>query len=200
MPRPGTRILAGMAATLALSGCSALQDATGPPPSATASASAAQPAPRPSPSGVAWGEDLGFSGEMTGRMTGIVPNQPGQRSECTGPNSKTSGKWASTFFGQVSGGVYGVVVTANPYRGPGSYLAGPASVEVHSVDQKQVWQSQAGDAITFVVNNDEQTGSIDAVLTNLSDGKTKLHLAGTWSCRAEELRSRPDRFRSSCPL
>ena len=184
MPRSGTRFLAGMAAALALSACSALQDATAPPPSATPASSAAFTAPRPSPSGLAWAEDLTFSGELAGRMTGIVPNQPGQRSECTGPNSKTAGNWASTFFGQVGSGVYGVVLTANPYRGPGSYAAGPTSVEVHSADLKQVWQSQAGDTITFVVNNDEQTGALAAVLTNLSDGKTKLHVTGTWSCRA----------------
>jgi hypothetical protein len=184
MPRPGTRILAGMAAVLALSGCSALQEAAPPAPTATAVSSAALTAPRPSPSGLAWAEDLAFSGEMTGRMTGIVPNQPGQASNCTGPNSKTGGQWASTFFGQVSNAVYGVVITANPYRGPGSYQAGPATVEVHSADQKQVWQTQTGDPVTFAVNNDEQSGSIDAVLTNLGDGKTKLHIAGSWSCRA----------------
>lgn len=183
MPRPGTRFLAGMAAALALSACSTLQDATAPTPTPSTSGSAALTAPQPSPSGVAWAEDLTFSGEMAGRMTGIVPNQPGQRSECTGPNSKTSGNWASTLFGQVSNGVYGLVVTANPYRGPGSYAAGPAKVEIHSADQKQVWQSQTGDVVTFTVNNDEQTGTLDAALTNLSDGKTKLRVSGTWSCR-----------------
>jgi hypothetical protein len=184
MPRPGTRILAGMAAVVALSGCSALQDAAAPAPSATPASSAALTAPRPSPSGAAWAEDLAFSGEMAGRMTGIVPNQPGQTSNCTGPNSKTGGQWASTFFGQVANGVYGLVITANPYRGPGSYPAGPTAIEVYSADLKQVWHSQAGDTVTFVVNNDEQTGTVDAVLTNQGDGKTKLHVTGTWSCRA----------------
>src|SRR5581483_3053253 len=130
MPGSRTRLLAGMAAVLALGGCSSFQDLSSPTP-APSSSSAALTAPAPSPSGVAWAENLTFSGELAGQMTGIVPNQPGQRSECTGPNSKTAGNWASTWFGMVANTVYGVVVTANPYRGPGTYATGNAQVEVH---------------------------------------------------------------------
>lgn len=169
-----------MAAALALVGCAQTADLTAPPPAPSTSAAVVAP----TPSGVAWAEDLAFSGELSGHMTGIVPNQPGQRSECTGPSSKTAGNWASTFFGQVANGVYGVVVTADPYRGPGSYTTGLAKIEVHSADQSKVWQTQAGDTVTFTVANDEQSGTLNAVLTNLADGKTKLTIAGHWSCRA----------------
>ncbi len=185
MPRSGTRFLAGMAAGLALlllGGCSAMSSGS-PSPTPSASESAVS-APVPTPSGVAWAEDLTFSGELTGHMTGIVPNEAGQRSQCTGPGSKSSGQWALKLFGQVANGVYGLVVTANPYRGPGAYTAVAAKVQVFSADQQQVWQSQAGDPVSFSVANDEETGSLDTVLTNLADGKTKMHVTGTWSCRA----------------
>lgn len=179
MPGPTTRFVAGIAATLALGGCSALQDATAPEPSGPAS----QAAVAPTPSGPPWAQDLAFSGDLTGRMTGVVPNQPGQRSQCTGANSKAAGNWASTIYGQVGSGVYGLVITATPYRGPGTYAGGVATVEVNSADQKQVWQSQMDDSVAFVVNNDEQSGRLDATLTNLSDGKSKLRVTGSWSCR-----------------
>ena len=169
-----------LGAPVCLTGCSALEDATTPTPTAATPT----PVALASPAGPAWTQDLSFTGELQGRMTGIVPNQAGQHSDCTGPNSKTAGNWALTLFGQVGPNVYGVVITANPYRGPGSYPAGPASVEVHTVDLKQVWQVQPGDSVTFRVNNDEQSGTLDATLTDLADAKGKLRVAGSWSCRS----------------
>lgn len=178
MPHLATRFVAGMAVAAGLSACAAMDSATAPQPSGTASA----PRVAPTPSGVAWAQDLVFTGDLGGRLTGVVPNQPGQSNQCTGFNSKTTGKWVSQIYGPVAGGVYGVLVTVDPYRGPGTYTAG-TTLQVHSADQKQVWEAEAGDPVKFGVNNDEQSGTIDATLTNLADNKGKLHLTGSWSCR-----------------
>ena len=179
MPLFATRLVAGMAVAAALSACTALENASAPEPTANASA----PAVAPTPSGAAWAQDLVFSGDLSGRLTSVVPNQPGQANQSTGFNSKSTGKWVSQIFGPVATGVYGVIVTVDPYRGPGTYATG-TSVQVHSVDQKQVWEAQAGDAVKFGVNNDEQSGTLDATLTNLADNKGKLHVTGSWSCRS----------------
>jgi hypothetical protein len=34
-----------------------------------------------------------------------------------------------------------------------------------------------------MVNADEESGTVDATLTNLSNAKSKLTLKGSWSCR-----------------
>ena len=168
-----------MAVAAALSACAAMDSATAPEPSGTPSL----PAVAPTPSGVAWAQDLAFSGDVSGRLTSVVPNQPGQTNQCTGFNSKTTGKWVSEIYGPVANGVYGLVITVDPYRGPATYTSG-TTVQVHSTDQKQVWEAQAADAVKFAVNNDEQSGTLDAVLTNLADNKGKLHVTGSWSCRS----------------
>lgn len=170
------RAVTGMAAALALAGCSALQEAAAPEPPATASA-----APSSLAGGAAWAQDLTFSGDLTGRVTTIVPNQPGQQSECTGRNSKTGGRWDSSIYVQLSGTVYDLVISASPYRGPGSYPA--ATVQVQSADGRQVWQTQSGDPVSFTVASDEESGTVDATLTNLADVKTKLSVKGSWTCR-----------------
>ena len=122
MPLFATRLVAGMAVAAALSACTAMENASAPEPTATAS----QPAIQPTPSCVAWAQDLVFSGDVSGRLTGVVPNQPGQNNRCTGFNSKTTGKWVSQIYGPVANGVYGLIVTVDPYRGPAAYTAGTA--------------------------------------------------------------------------
>ena len=167
-----------MAAAAALTACSALNDATAPQPASTASMAAASSAATLPP----WTENLTFGGGLAGQMTSIVASGPGQQSECTGTGSATAGRWDSAIYGALPSGVYGLVVSASPYRGPGTYTAPAVSVQVHSLDNQRVWRSQAGDAVTFKVAPDEMSGTLDAVLTNQVDNSTKLTVAGTWSC------------------
>ncbi|HEX6548220.1 MAG TPA: hypothetical protein VF134_05715 [Candidatus Dormibacteraeota bacterium] len=175
MPRPGPRLL-GILAACALAAC-------GPAPVPPAPAPTPPVTPPPATSArLAWSQNLTLSGEVRGRIVTIAPNQPGQVSECTGRNSKTGGAWASTINGLLGQDVYGIVFSAQPYRGPGSYSEAVAKVQVHTVDNKKVWQSQPGDPVTLTVANDEESGTVQATLTNLADGTTKLTLSGSWSC------------------
>lgn len=178
MPRPGIGLPGIALASLLvcpLLACSALSESHAPLPTPTPSATAAAGT-------VPWVENLAFSGDLTGQLTSIVASAPGQQSECTGRNSSGGGRWDSAIYGQVGQAILGVVVTATPYRGPGSYSAAAATVQVHSIDNQRVWLSRGSDPVTFTVAADETSGSIDAVLTNQVDNRSKLRVTGTWSC------------------
>jgi hypothetical protein len=180
MPRFGIRFL-GIGLAFLVTGCAAINEANAPVPTS--------PPVTPTPSAAAaWIENLAFSGDVSGQLTSIVASGPGQVSECTGRNSSTGGRWDSAIYGQVgqagqvAQAILGVVVTATPYRGPGTYSPPAVTVQVLSTDNQKVWRSQGSDAVTFVIGADERSGSLDAVLTNQLDNTSKLHVSGTWSC------------------
>jgi hypothetical protein len=184
MPRPDAlgpglafRLLAVALLLAAQSGCGPLPEAPAPPPPpppATVAPATAAPT---------WVQNLNFSGDLSGNMARIAPPAPNQTSECSGKNSKAVGTWASTLFGPVGAEVFGVVVLSSGYRGPATYDQGKASVQVYNPDKSRVWQSQSGDLVSFTVNPDEESGSMDATLTNLGTNKSKLKVSGRWSCR-----------------
>jgi hypothetical protein len=161
----------------ALAGCGALPE---PPPPAASAAPVARPSASVAPN---WVQSLTFSGDLSGSMSRLSPPAVNQHSECSGKNSKSGGTWASTLIGPVGAEVFGVVVVANGYRGPGGYDQSKTAVQVHSLDYGRAWGSLSSDPVTFTIGPDEESGSIDATLTNLTTGKTKLKVAGRWSCK-----------------
>jgi hypothetical protein len=149
------------------------------------SSTKASPSPTPIVAQGSWTQNLGFTGEITGRMAGIVPDIGDQRSQCTGGRTHNGETWADIFYGTVdaSGQVWGVVFQINNFRGPGTYQGTSATVEVHSLDASKVWQSLAGDKVTFVLDRSQESGTVDATLTNAASGKDGLQVTGHWSCR-----------------
>ncbi len=151
----------------------------------------AEAAPSPAPTAVAaplpadggWVEALRFSGDVQGEMYRVVAGDRATRSECTGRNSRGGGAWASALFGEVGHDVYELLVTVRPYRGPGLYRAPDVAVQVARPDGA-VWQTSSADAATFVVAADEQSGTLDASLTDLDSDTTRLRVGGRWSCRS----------------
>lgn len=115
-------------------------------------------------------------------MYQVVVGDAAIRSECTGRNSRYGGAWASTLYGTVGKDVYGVLVTVRPYAGPGSYRIPAVSVQVSKPDGSAVWQTSSADTATFVVGSDEESGTLQATLTDLNSNTTKLRLSGRWSC------------------
>jgi len=146
-------------------------------PSPAPSAPTATSSPRAN-----WAESLTFTGDVKGTMYQVVVGDAATRSECTGRNSRYGGAWASTLYGTVGQDVYGLVVTVRPYGGPGSYRAPVVSVQVSKPDGSAVWETSAGDSATFVVGSDEESGTLQATLTDLNSNTTKLRLSGRWSC------------------
>lgn len=170
-----------------LFGLAALSCGGGPAsPAASPTPAPATPTPQP-PAGVGWVEQLTFSGDLSGLLNQVLSPDASTRSECTGKNSRNGGAWSSSIYGPLGKDVYGLVVVAGSYRGPGAYSQPQVSVQVHKVgDNTAVWQSVADDPVKFVVNNDEESGTLDATLNNLSSvaaNKPSLKVSGSWSCK-----------------
>jgi hypothetical protein len=54
---------------------------------------------------------------------------------------------------------------------------------VHSTDAAKVWQSRGSDKVTFTLDRDQQSGTVDATLTNANTGKDGVQVTGHWNCR-----------------
>jgi len=144
------------------------------------------PSPSPVIAAGNWNEGLTLAGDLTGQMTGIVPDTADQQSECTGSKSRLGDTWSSTFYGTIdaSGAQWGIVFLIANFRGQGTYTNGDISVEMHSVDKTQVWLNEASDKVTFVMDRGQQSGTLDAALTNATSGKAGAeHLTGRWNCK-----------------
>jgi hypothetical protein len=144
----------------------------------------------PSPSPVIaqgnWTQGLTLTGDMTGQMTGIVPDTIDQLSQCTGSKTRVAEPWSDVFFGTVdaSGQVWGLVFDIRNFSGPGTYLNNSISVQLHSMDNSKVWQNSSGDKVTFTIERNQQSGTIDASMTNATSGKVAAqHITGRWNCR-----------------
>jgi hypothetical protein len=133
-----------------------------------------------------WTQGLTFTGDMPGQMTGIVADSGDLLSACTGSKSRTGDVWSDIFYGTLdsSGQTWGVVFKVQNFSGPGTYVNGAITVEMHSLNATQVWLSLDGDKLTFTIDRSQQTGTIDATLTNATTGKAAAeHVTGRWNCR-----------------
>ena len=133
-----------------------------------------------------WTEGLTFTGDMPGQMTGIVADTSGLFSACTGQKSRTGDIWADTFYGTLdsSGSIWGLVFTVKNFSGPGTYVNSAITVEMHNINATQVWESLDGDKLTFTIDRTQQSGTVDATLTNATTGKVAAeHITGRWNCR-----------------
>ena len=132
-----------------------------------------------------WTQNLAFTGDVSGLMTGIVANTGSQTNECSGIKARNGQEWSDTFYGTVdaSGNVWEVNFYIGTFRGPGTYTATDASVEVNSPDKSKVWQSRGADKVTLTMDRTQQAGTVDATLTNATTGKDGLKVNGGWNCR-----------------
>ena len=129
-----------------------------------------------------WALNLNFTGELTAHVTGTAVPDDVIRDECTGSGSAGLDSWASTMALNIDKTRYALVVLTKGYKGPGVFATN-VNVEVHSADLAHVWQNGTGDAVSFTVNSDEQSGLLDANLTNAATPASKVHVSGRWSCQ-----------------
>jgi hypothetical protein len=132
-----------------------------------------------------WTLNLTFTGAVTGQMTAIVPDSGDQVSDCTGSKTRTGEQWADTFYGSTDAGVtvWEIAFVVKNFRGPGTYHTGDSAIVVRSVDRTKVWLNIARDNVTFTVDPSQQSGSVNAALTDANSGKPALKVTGTWNCR-----------------
>jgi len=177
MPRSSTLLLG---IVLLLGACATAQNAL----------PAASPSPLPTSTPVVasgltnapWPLDLALTGDLKANLTGTALGDATVANECTGKNSARAGNWASTMALGVGGERYALVILAGSYRGAATFTKG-VSVEVHSADLARVWQNGSGDAVTFTVAPDEESGRLQATLSSASAPAQKLKLTGRWSCQ-----------------
>jgi hypothetical protein len=132
-----------------------------------------------------WTQSLTLTGEIAGQMTGIVPDSGDQVNACTGSKTRTGEPWSDTFYGTIdaSGRVWEVGFLVNNFRGPGAYHSADMSLVVRSADKTRVWLNQSRDKVTFTVDPSQQSGTVDAALTDATSGKPRLQITGRWNCR-----------------
>ncbi|HLZ25882.1 MAG TPA: hypothetical protein VKV73_01015 [Chloroflexota bacterium] len=141
----------------------------------------------PPPVAATWTQDLDFSGEVTGHMSSIVPDTATITNACTGAKPRIGQTWADEFYGTIdsSGDVWGVDFVINNYGGPGVYKDNAIDIQVHNSDNTKVWLRLDGDTATFTLDRTQESGTVDALLTNAGSGKAgALHLTGRWNCKA----------------
>jgi len=180
MPRPCMRLV-GMAAALivvvAIAGCSVLEQQISVSPTPTPSPFVASSAPPP------WTEELKFSGDLSGTMNQVVAGSAGIRTICTGQRGQSGDTWVLTLFGPVGRATYGLQLTVSDYRGPGTYQAPQASMQVFRPDATLGWQSRDGDQVSLVLDTSRESGTLEATLTNLTNDSSKVQVSGHWSCK-----------------
>ena len=155
--------------------------------------SAASPSPSPTPVPTAipttalgagyapWALNLDFSGDLAGHVTGTAAPDDLIRDECTGKGTASLGRWASTMAVNVGQQRYALVVLVDGYKGAAVFTSN-LKVEVHSPDKAKVWQNSPSDPVSFTVGSDEQSGLLDATVTNAATGSSKVRIAGHWTC------------------
>lgn len=145
-------------------------------------------APTPSPliAQGNWDQSLTLTGDVPGHITTIVPDTDQQQSACSGSKTRNGEVWADSFFATVdaSGAQWQLTFVVENFRGPGTYANGDVNVVLQSPDNAKAWLNLSGDKVTFTIERSQQTGTIDATLTNATSGKTGTeHITGRWNCR-----------------
>lgn len=133
-----------------------------------------------------WNQNLTLTGDVSGRITTIVPDTSTQQSTCSGSKARNGEVWADSFFTTVdsSGAQWQVTIVVQNFRGPGTYTNGDVNVVLQSSDNTKAWLSLSGDKVTFAIDRSQQSGTIDASLTNATSGNTAAeHIKGSWNCR-----------------
>jgi hypothetical protein len=132
-----------------------------------------------------WTQNLTFTGDITGQMTGIVADTGDQVSSCTGSKTRNGEQWADTFFGMVgtTGDVWAIAFVVNNFRGAGVYHSTDVSFAVRNADNSKKWINQSSNKITFTLDASQQSGAVDAALSDVTTGKATLQITGQWNCR-----------------
>jgi len=164
---------AGIVALFVLAACGQTTAATGPSPSPVIAQGT-------------WTQSLTLTGDLQGQISSILPDDGGQQSICSGGKARNGDTWSESFFASVdtTGDQWQVSISIDIFRGPGTYTNKDLQVVLQSPDNSRAWLNQDPDKVTFTIDRSQQSGTIDAQLTNASTGKNAAeHITGRWNCR-----------------
>ena len=163
---------------------------------AACDSTSAKVGPSPSPVIVQgnWNQNLKLTGDLPGQITAIVPDQGTQQTFCSGSKARNGDTWSDSFYASLdsSGAEWQFNVVIGNFRGPGTYSSKDVKISLQSPDNTQAWLNQDADAamhldadkVTFTMDRSQQSGSVDAFLTNATSGKRGAeHITGSWNCR-----------------
>lgn len=173
--------LAGIVALFVLAACDQTSAKVGPSPSPV------------TPQGN-WNQSLTLSGDLPGQITSVVPDQGSQQTFCSGAKARTGETWADTFYANVdsSGSEWQLSIVIENFRGPGTYTDKDVKIALQAADNSQTWLNQdadtnqnlGADKVIFTIARSQQSGTIDAQLTNAKSGKRGAErITGSWNCR-----------------
>ncbi len=152
----------------------------------------------PSPSPVIaqgnWNQNLTLTGDLPGQITSIVPDLGTQQTFCSGSKARSGDTWSDSFYANVdsSGNQWQLNIVIGNFRGPGTYTDKDVKISLQSPDNSQAWLNQdadpaanlVADKVTLTMVRSQQSGAIDAFLTNATSGKRAAeHITGSWNCR-----------------
>jgi len=69
------------------------------------------------------------------------------------------------------------------FSAAGTYRTTDATIAVRSLDKKKEWLNISRDKITFTLSANQQSGTLDASLTDAGTGKPGLKVTGQWNCQ-----------------
>lgn len=141
-----------------------------------------------------WTQNLLLTGDLAGHITGVVPDQGTQQTFCSGAKARTGDTWSDSFYADVdsSRNEWQMNIIIENFRGPGTYAERDVKISLQSADNSTAWLNQdadsnlnlAADKVTFTMDRSQQSGTIDAMLTNAATGaRGAEHITGAWNCR-----------------
>lgn len=141
-----------------------------------------------------WTQNLTLAGDLPGHITGVVPDQATQQTFCSGAKARNGDTWSDSFYANIdsSGNEWQLNIIIENFRGPGTYTDKDVKISLQSADNSQAWLNQdldpvtsaAADRVTFTMDRSQQSGTVDAMLTNAATGAHGAeHITGSWNCR-----------------
>ncbi|HEX2646657.1 MAG TPA: hypothetical protein VHO95_05485 [Candidatus Dormibacteraeota bacterium] len=147
---------------------------------------ATEPSPSPVIAQGIWTQALTLTGDLPGQITSILPDDGAQVSICSGGKARNGDTWSESFYATVdsTGDQWQMSISIDIFRGPGTYTNKDIHVVLQSPDNSKAWLNQDADKVTFTIERSQQSGTIDAQLTNAATGKTAAErITGHWNCR-----------------
>jgi hypothetical protein len=152
------------------------------------------PSPSPVVAQGSWNQDLTLTGDLPGRITSIVPDQGTQQTFCSGSKARNGDTWSDSFYAslEANGAEWQLNIVIENFRGPGSYSNKDVRISLQSPDNSKAWLNQDADPaahldadkVIFTMDRSQQSGMVDAFLTNATSGKRGAeHVIGAWNCR-----------------
>lgn len=154
----------------------------------------AVPSPVPVVPQGTWSQNLTLAGDLPGHINGVVPDQATQQTFCSGAKARNGDTWSDSFYANVdsSGAEWQLNLIIENFRGPGTYTQRDVKVSLQAADNSKAWLNEdndpvtnaAADRVTFTIDRSQQSGTIDAQLTNAATGAHAAeHITGVWNCR-----------------